>query len=68
VSSIASNLNHNSIDCNFRTSLRLAELQYGNHGRPTSGIVEEKRRSLMGLAREERWIAMRRKVPASSVE
>jgi len=50
VNSIVSNLNRNSL-VSDRTSPPLAGLQRGGRGRPQSGVVEERRRSLTGLAR-----------------
>ena len=52
MSSIVSNLNRNSISSDPRTSLGLQRGRRGGRGgHPTSGVVEEKRRSLAGLAR-----------------
>lgn len=50
VSSIISNLNRSSLSSD-RTSPPPSGLQRGGRGRPQSGVVEEKRRSLTGLAR-----------------
>jgi len=51
VSSIVSNLNRNSVVFDPQTLQTLARLQCRGRGHPTSGIVEEKGRSLTGPAR-----------------
>jgi len=50
VSSIISNLNRSSL-VSDRASSPPSGLQRGGRGRPQSGVIEEKRRSLTGLAR-----------------
>lgn len=51
VGSIVSNLNRNSFTSDRTSPPPSTGLHRGGRGRPTSGIVEERRRSLTGLAR-----------------